>query len=335
MSERPTPPHGPHDPHEGAPPRRPGSVRRTSTIDTNRPDGVDGDARMDGRARDLLTGRDGTAEVVGEAALVATVGGMTRVLAELRTDPPRPALGALVGAMVGPGFRGRMDGLVPDERDGRTLLYLLLDDLPGAALVSGYALLHAGAVGGRHDGYLDAAVDQCAGWAGDAGMMTFIRAEHRSPVPRGPVAPPLEAADDPLSWHASSRVGPHGHRRRRRVDVRPAGADTYAVDAHFRDSHVDGAGRETVIHEYTVEAVVDGTERTVRSIGAAADVLPWAECPAAVDSAVRVVGRSLAELRPWVRKTFTGTSTCTHLNDMLRSLSDVDALIDRLVASGI
>jgi len=265
----------------------------------------------------------------------ATVGGMTRVVAELRTEPSRPALHALVGVMVGPGFRGRVDALVPEERDAGTPLYLLLDDLPGAALVSGYALLHAGAVGTRHDGYLDAAVDQCAGWAGDGGMMTFIRSERSSPVPRGPAAPVLERADDELSWHVSSRVGPHGTRRRRRIDVRRSGPDEFALDAFFRDSHVDGAGVETVVHEYSVRATVDAATRTVRSIEADADVLPWAECPAAVGSAPRVAGHALAELRPWVRRTFTGTSTCTHLNDTLRCLADVDMLIDRLVAAGV
>ena len=89
------------------------------------------------------------------------------------------------------------------------------------------------------------------------------------------------------------------------------------------------------MHEYGVRATVDAVARTVRAIEAAADVLPWAECPAAVGSAARVAGHALAELRPWVRKTFTGTSTCTHLNDTLRGLADVDVLIDRLVAAGV
>jgi hypothetical protein len=34
----------------------------------------------------------------------------------------------------------------------------------------------------------------------------------------------------------------------------------------------------------------------------------------------------LAALRPRVRKEFVGRTTCTHLNDSLRSLGDVAAL---------
>ena len=52
------------------------------------------------------------------------------------------------------------------------------------------------------------------------------------------------------------------------------------------------------------------------------------ECPGALGSAARLAGQPLADLRPWVRETFTGTSTCTHLNDVLRGVADVDHLID-------
>jgi hypothetical protein len=309
-------------------------VRRTTSIDTNRPDGLDGDAVMEGLARDVLTGADGAARVVGEASLRARVGGFTRELKELRSEPARPALEELVGAMVGPGFRGRLDRAVPAERDGHTLLYLLLDDFPGAALVSGFALLAAGAVGGHHDGYLDAQVDQCAGWAADGGMIAFIRAEQRAPTPVGPAAPVLERADDAQSWHPMSPLRPHGMRRRRRIDVGRAEAGVHPVNVFFRDSHVDGDGREWVVHEYGVAVAVDARTRAVRSIVAHADVLPWAECPAAVGSAALLVGQPVDGLRPWARGALRGTSTCTHLNDTLRGLADVGALIDEL-AGGV
>jgi hypothetical protein len=54
------------------------------------------------------------------------------------------------------------------------------------------------------------------------------------------------------------------------------------------------------------------------------------ECPGAVASAGRLVGMRLAELRTWVRREMTGASTCTHLNDTLRSLADVSALVSAL-----
>jgi hypothetical protein len=61
-------------------------------------------------------------------------------------------------------------------------------------------------------------------------------------------------------------------------------------------------------------------------------VLPWQECPQAIGSAPRLVGHTLAGLRPYVRGEFIGTSTCTHLNDVLRGLTDVDHMLDDALA---
>jgi hypothetical protein len=108
----------------------------------------------------------------------------------------------------------------------------------------------------------------------------------------------------------------------------------HPVAVFFRDTHMDADGRETIVHEYSVDLTVDPTTRTVAAITAHADVLPWKECPGAVASAARLVGHPLADLRPWVRETFVGTTTCTHLNDVLRGIADVDHLLDLVLASG-
>jgi hypothetical protein len=96
---------------------------------------------------------------------------------------------------------------------------------------------------------------------------------------------------------------------------------------HFRDSHADEDVVETVVHEYTVTGTVDGGAGRIAEVAARAHVLPWMECPGAVASADRVAGMPLTDLRPWVRRELTGVSTCTHLNDTLRSLADVAALL--------
>lgn len=59
-------------------------------------------------------------------------------------------------------------------------------------------------------------------------------------------------------------------------------------------------------------------------------VLPWRECPVAQGSAQRLVGLPVGSLRAYVRRTLTGTLTCTHLNDLLRSLDEVPALVRAL-----
>jgi hypothetical protein len=116
----------------------------------------------------------------------------------------------------------------------------------------------------------------------------------------------------------------------RRLDTGPSPSepDTWWFDVHFRDSHVDVDGAETAVHEYVVDGTVDPAARTVASLSADARVLPWQECPQAVGSAQRVVGRTLGDLRATVLHELVGTSTCTHLNDLLRTLADLDHLID-------
>lgn len=318
---------GTHDPLPTSPPRLPGSVRRTSTIDAVRPDGLRGRVVLTGRARDLVTGADGVGRVVGSAGFgmeVSYLGG--RTVEAISSEPELPALEGLIGAVAGPGFRSRLDAVAPGERDTRSLLYLLLDDVPGGSLVSGYAIIAGGEQVKRPRLASHPAADQCAGWASDATIMLEINGGGNSPVPTGPVSPPLADDADPIAWHDLPDLPPHGMRRHRRLDVAASPDGLLTVDQHFRDLHVSAEGRPTVLHEYEVHARVEpGTWRVVH-IAAVPRVLPWRECPAAVASAARLVGRSLADARTVVREEFRGTTTCTHLNDQLRSLADVVAV---------
>jgi Protein of unknown function (DUF2889) len=336
---------GPHDPLLTTTARHPGSIRRTSNIDTARPDGFAGNAVVDGRARDLRTSLDGRPEVLEEASVQITLSPTQKILS-IRTSPEFPALDALVGAQAGLGFRSGLNAIVAAGaacQDGSPL-YLLLDDLPGATLVSGYALHSSGALdrpvtsgpaSPRPVLDFSSRGDLCAGWANDATMMVHIRQTGSIPVPLGPVAPVLESADDPLSWHAMVALAPHTVRRRRRLDlIPPTGpAEAHRIDLHFRDSHVDGEGRETIMHEYTVTGSVNGRAGRIVDVTAVAQVLPWLECPGAVASAQRIAGMELSLLRPVVRKEFVGRSTCTHLNDSLRSLADLATLYRELEPS--
>lgn len=322
---------GPHDPLPATPPRAPGSVRRTSTIDTSRPDGFRSGSVVDARARELLTAGDGSACVVGEVGLRARIGRTGQL--EKAEARPAAAVEGLLGARVGAGFRARLAEVLPDDRNRCTLLHLLLDDLPGATLVSGYALQRGGALGGlgvRPDMVRE---DVCAGWAHEASLMTAIREHGEIPVPMGPPAP--DDPDDPLAWHAIAALSPHGMRRRRRLDlVAPATGDRWLVDAHFRDSHVDPEGRETVLHEYTVAGEIDPGAGAVVSMAARARVLPWTECPGAAASAGRLAGMPLGELREQVRRELVGRTTCTHLNDTLRVMADLPAMA-AVLATGL
>jgi hypothetical protein len=289
-----------------------------------------------------VTGRDGS----GRAAALASCRGLIdfpggRVLTELSTSPRRQ-LDGLLGSRVSSGFRGRLDETDPALSTADTLLYQLLDDFPVVTLISGHALLATLPPGRRRPalpGRPGLTPDLCAGFVTGGTIMNGIDADGRPPVVTGPDAPPLGDDADPDAWHATAPLPPGTMRRARRIDVRlvpGAAADTAVtaatVDAMFRDGYVLPDGTETVIHEYTLTArVADGA---VTTCAARPRVLPWTECPAAAASAERLAGQPLHTLRSHVRAKFTGTSTCTHLNDMLRALADVPALLELITTVG-
>ena len=340
------PRHGTHEPTTTVPPRAPGSVRRTTTVDILRPNGVDAELVLVGRGRDLLTDADDAPHVLATAEVEAIIDyAEAQRLTEISSTPEISDLQQLIGRSASTGFRAAIDAAVAGHDVIGHLVYQLLDDLPVATLISGYAPQHARAQAGTWAdeqkrkpmqktapaglAMLQQA-DLCAGWkAGGTIMQGFT--ENNPPVVTGPDAPSLDDGDDPLAWH--ELLGPlpiQGMRRRRRIDVLPdAEGAAWSFDAHFRDSYRDDEG-ETVVHEYTVVGHVDVDAGIFLDAEATPRVLPWFECPEAAASAGRLAGRPLDSLRPGVRAEFLGATTCTHLNDMLRALADVAVLAARL-----
>jgi hypothetical protein len=286
---------------------------------------------VDARARDLRTPTEGAAVVDRECRVDLVVDGAARRVVEA-SSPGRDWVADLAGARTGQQFRRRLAELAPPDLATRDpLLLLLLDDVPGSQLVAGFALHsdpgHSMAVQVEH---LGAVTDVCAGWAADASILQQVQLVGEIPTPVGPPAPHLpDLGGDPLGWHDVDPLGPHGMRRLRRLDTGPSAddPDVWWFDVHFRDSHVSADGHETAVHEYVVGGTVDAADRTVTSIDADARVLPWQECPQALGSAQRLVGRTLGDLRATVLAELVGTSTCTHLNDVLRTLADLDPIL--------
>lgn len=328
----------PRGPGSSAPPRRPGSIRRTSTIDATWPDGMKGPTILDGRARDLVTAPDGTASVVAEARMRIVLD-PRRLITEILTTPRRPLLDSLVGHSAMSGHRARLaEAAAPDVR-AATPLHLLLDDLPGATLVSGAAfrpwygmeryLAGKGAIRRR------VMTGVCTGYQEGSSALapdgTLRWDQHRGR------AVDIDAVDDDRAWHELADHREVSMRRARRLDLWMSGA-TARVDAFFQDSSTLPEGGRQVIHEYVLtaeaEAEAEAFGFVLRSVEPVPRVLPYRECPLAVPNTSRLVGSPLADLRPKVLGELGGIAGCTHLNDMLRSLADAPALATALGEDG-
>jgi hypothetical protein len=118
-------------------------VRRTTTIDMTWPGGLGTELLLRGRVRDLRTTRDGgDGEPAAEVLSVETMEVMVaadRTISTIETAPSWPEFQALVGARSGSGYRAALGETLPPGPMDEGLLRLLLDDLPGATLISGFA----------------------------------------------------------------------------------------------------------------------------------------------------------------------------------------------------
>lgn len=282
-----------------------------------------------GAARDLATTASG-AEVLDQASMRAmtTSGGR---LESLTLSPGQPgAVDGLIGEPVRSGFRARLRSLLPDVAGSP--LGVLLEDVPGAALISGYVQLRTGSLGGSRGKDLPSPViagmvDVCSGWRAEGRAVRSLLAGDGVPVQDCPPAP--EADADALAWHPIGPLGAHGMRRCRRIDL-AGGGDAYTVDAMFRDTFGESDGTEVVLHEYAVAASFKGPELVVSALEATPRVLPFGECPLAAPFVEDLVGVPASELRKAVPDRLGGVRGCTHLNDLLRVLADVGWLAARL-----
>jgi hypothetical protein len=329
-------------PSVSTPVRVPGSTRRTTSIEMDTRAGL----VLTGRARDLVTPTRGDAVVVDEAAFRARVGDFLggQIIEEFTASPAIEGLEGLIGRSASRGYRRELQRLADEQGMVGRAIFQLLDDVPGTALVSGYApeleRRDTGAAPTPRrppaDGappHLLALTGVCAGWQEGGAIVTNVLEVGHVPIAVGPEAPSLDRPDDPIAWHdLPDPMPPHGMRRRRRIDVVPPASPhegLLTVDAMFRDSYVTADSVETVVHEYTFTADLDAVTHVVLRAEAVARALPFAQCPEAAGSATRLVGTGLDDLRDRVRTDFVGATTCTHLNDMLRAFADVGVLAAR------
>lgn len=316
-------------PAVGSPPRLPGLVRRTSSLDLTRPWGPEGPLVITGRGRDLATGSDGTAAVLGNGLLSATVAKDATII-EMSFHPDGDRASALTGRKVAAGYRTAVWRELRDHYDAGTVLHQLLDELPVGLIIAGFTYRRSLPRGLKHEGRR---IGVCAGWV-EGGTAARIQEEHGAPPHLDtPQAPPLASPDDPRGWHSLPQLPVWGISRRRRLDVwRHEGG--LRLDGMFRDSYVDADGVEKVLHEFGVTGTIDPQSGAMSALKATARVVPHDECQLSALSTSRVVGATAGRFREVVSMEMFGPATCTHLNDLLRSLADAPALAAHIPAQG-
>jgi hypothetical protein len=298
-----------------------------------------GELQIDGSARDVR-GRSaaGSEHETLATGRVSARFDARRVLEHLETDPVSPWADAMVGERAGGGFRRKLAGIAPGS--GATLVRQLMEDLPAAALISGYASLRLArrlAVNPGDltpPGVLGRMTDMCSGWRAGGTAVDSIAAGHGVPFQDCPEAPDL-AADDPGSWHAIPRLGADCMRRRRLVDV-VFGEDSEASSsgaglwAMFRDTVGEADGTELVLHEYALTGRLEKTGEGMALVSVEADpkVLPFTECPAAASEVMALAGTLLRDLPAVVPVALFGVASCTHLNDLLRNVGGMAGLLE-------
>jgi hypothetical protein len=291
--------------------------------------------RMQGRARDVWTPKDGGAPVLLAEDMVEIIASPRREILAISSPCNHPALPQFIGARGGGHSRALLAELLEAERAEGTPLHLLLDDFAGASLVAGWAwsrwtddwkqaakasgLQSTAGKNGQMEGI-------CAGFApGSSSLDTdgTGRQDIQSFCSVGPLVNP----DDPLGWHRLEEQQGVGMRRARRLDIWQEGAET-RVDLGFQDSATSPDGGRIAIHEYRVEATADADSR-LSTLTVEASILPYRECHNAAPNAQRLLGRQLQHFRIAVLRELPGILGCTHLNDVLRSLADVPGLLRR------
>ncbi|WP_296675590.1 DUF2889 domain-containing protein [Novosphingobium sp.] len=314
-----------------APLRRPGSIRRTTSIDSDWPDGFGAPWEMVGRARDLLTPADGAEPQVLATAQFRIMASPIREILSIEASPDHPRLQELVGVRAGGASRMVLAEKLGDVRGSP--LFQLLDDYAGASLVAGW-------IWSQWRGDWASAPQRSAqqSTAGRKGKMDNIctgftvggSAFKDDGTPDNvnqsfTDVGPLENPDDPVGWHPMPfQQGPQ-KRRARRIDLwREDGV--IKIDAGFQDSGSNPNGGRTAIHEYRAYAEVDEASGQLEALQALPLILPYRECPGASVKASRMIGQPMAEFRSAVLGALPGTLGCTHLNDVLRALADVPRL---------
>lgn len=306
--------------------RRPGSARRTSSIDVSWPFGRHGVKCYQGIARDVYTPPEGGVPRLESLHEMRAEIGPDRSVLSLHVTPCQVELSALIGIHRAGQLRQTLDALLVAAGIEGSPLHLLVDDIPGVTTVADWAWSRWPEFNTLERKLLRKAEltemeGVCVGFRpGSSALGTDGSYQDQRAAPVVSLVNPA----DPQGWHGFPPPDKVSLRRSRLIDVWLT--DDIEIEAVFQDSATTPEGGRAAVHEYSLRAVADIHTRQIKSIAATPHVLPFGECPSAVGNLSRLIGLPLATLRDEVLHLLRRTQGCTHLNDTVRALADVPAL---------
>ena len=127
--------------------------------------------------------------------------------------------------------------------------------------------------------------------------------------------------------------------RTKTVDLIPLGGGEYRLEGRLTDlsrggncgsaeEGADGAPRSSVVHDITVTVLVRGPGLEVVDLDVQAPTVPYPSCPFVVPVLKQLIGRQLTS--GWRRAVLDlsgGTRGCTHVNTLLISLAEMQAMV--------
>ena len=116
-------------------------------------------------------------------------------------------------------------------------------------------------------------VNTCSGWREGGVATQALLAGHGPPLDHVPLAPTL-MNDDALALHDVGHLEHMNMRRLRRIDLIPQD-DSVMIDAHHRDTFVEGDGQETILHEYTLHGRLHRRDLAFLELESVELVLPF------------------------------------------------------------
>jgi hypothetical protein len=314
------------------PARRPGSIRRTVSLQSAWPDGPGAPVVITGRARDLYSDADGNGHILGGDSISVGLNPDGRIVF-VEGSRQQEALKSLAGSRPGGEMRKAVAARLPEEALAETCLNRLLDDLAGAFFMSTAAWY--------------AWPDGLSGYIARTGAMDLLMRPVTglcmSYAPGSPVVRPDGTANEDIAHHPLTPNPVHRFQPGDFHDLLDAGGPNewrlrrtdawvedklLCIDAWFQDSSSlpDREDLRIVFHEYSLTAIFDPAMFELVTIDVTPHVLPFTTCRASPPTARLIEGLSARDFRSAVPRLLRGTAGCTHLNDMLRSLQDVTAL---------